>query len=192
MPQGETQASLNLYRSQVDQFITLGTVPFGSGTTTQYRNLGGVLLQGLEGELRWRKRSGLGGFLNLGFRRSEDLDNGRKVGDIAPWGANGGVDWVLSSRWSFSLRGHYVAGRDTVNWDSTSPYVVRRVSPYATWDATLGALRLAPGLEMRLSLSNLFNRVYYDPGARTADGKTYNAVVMQQPIRAFLTLDYRY
>lgn len=191
-PQGETQASLNLYRSQVDQFITLGTVPFGNGTTTQYRNLGGVILRGLEGELRWRKRSGLGGFLNLGIRRSEDLDTGRKVGDIAPWSANGGVDWVLSSRWSFSLRGHYVGGRDTVNWDSTSPYVVRRVSPYATWDAAVGALRLFPGLELRLSLSNLLDREYYDPGVRTADGKTYNAALMQQPIRGFLTLDYRF
>ncbi len=185
------EASLNLFRSRVKGFITLGTVPYGAGTTTQYRNLGGVELSGLEAELRYRGPSALEAFLNLGGHHAEDSDTGRKVGDIAAFKANGGISWRSPARWGFSLRGHYVGARDTVNWDSPSPYVVRRIAPYATWEASITAFQLRRGLDLRLSILNLLNRDYYDPGARTADGKTYNGAALQQPFRVFITLTWR-
>lgn len=185
------EASLNLFRSRVKGFITLSTVPYGAGTTTRYRNLGGVNLGGIEAELRYRGSSGLEAFLNLGGHRAEDSDTGRKVGDIAAFKANGGFSWRSSARWGLSLRGHYVGARDTVNWDSPSPYVVRRIAPYATWEAAITVFQVRPGLDLRLSILNLLNREYYDPGVRTADGKTYNGAALQQPFRAFLTLAWR-
>ncbi|MBI3130065.1 MAG: TonB-dependent receptor [Acidobacteria bacterium] len=184
------EASLNLFRSRVKGFITLTTVPFGTGSTTQYRNLGGVTMEGAELEVRYRGEWGEGWF-NAGSHRAEDSGTGRKVGDIAPLKLNGGLTWRPAPHWGLSLRGHYVGPRDTVNWDSPSPYVVRRVSPYATWEASVTAFQLARGLDLRLSIQNLLNRAYYDPGARTADGKTYNAVALQPPFRAYLTLTWR-
>lgn len=185
----------SVYLNQVDNFITTISVPYPanpSGTTTRYSNLGGVRILGAELDLRKEIQPGWMIHGNLCTTQAEDATTGRNVGDIAPWKANLSLDARLRLAFGVSLRGHYVSRRDTVNWDSSSIYTVRAVPGYFTLDATFTWYPPTPGLDIQLNVYNLFDRTYYDPGPRSADGKTYNAVILQQPLRVFLGLRYRF
>lgn len=192
-PDRPWQVSLNAYLTRISDVIALRTgVPFGAGTTTQYHNVGGVRIQGLELEGRGRLPSGLGWFANATAARAEDAATGRKTGDIPALKGNLGLDGAWGPSFRASLRAHVVGPRDTVNWDSNSIHIVRRVAGYTSVDLTLRWVNLVPGLEMKLQALNLFSARYYDPGVRSADGKTYNAVLLQPPLRVFLGVGYRF
>lgn len=182
--------TLSAYATRVDNLIQEKRVPFGSGSTNQFQNVGGLRIQGLEGELRGYLGRSLSVQANVTATRVLQVEKERRYGDIAPWKANLLLDWEPGGRWNLSLRGHYVSARDTVNWDSSSPYVVRRVGEYATLDASVAWLP-GPAWEVRLHVLNLLDREYYDPGPRSADGRSYPGAILQPPARGYLSVAYR-
>lgn len=187
-PSVRWNTTLNFFESQIENFITSVSVPFGSGTTTKFVNQGSLRVQGIELESQYNFSPETSTYFNLTTVSAKDPATGRRTGDIAPLKANLGFDYHAPGQWSLSLRSHYVGPRDTVNWDSPSIYIVRRVEAYFTLDMSLAWRKIWRGLDLRLNAYNLLNREYYDPGPRSADGKTYNAAILQQPRRILLGL----
>ncbi|HJW34486.1 MAG TPA: TonB-dependent receptor [Holophagaceae bacterium] len=185
-------ATLNAFETSIDNFITSVIVPFGSGTTTKFTNQGGLRIQGLELESQYYLSPDASFYMNLTSVSAKDPTTGRRTGDIAALKGNLGFDYRSPRKWGLSVRSHYVGPRDTVNWDSKSLYVVRRVGAYFTVDLSLSLLDLWKGLDLRLNAYNLMNREYYDPGPRSADGKTYNAAILQQPRRIMMGLAWHF
>jgi outer membrane receptor for ferrienterochelin and colicins len=186
------RGSIALYRTRISDLIRLVDVPYGADTTNQFKNIGELEVRGLELESRCLLSERTSLFVNATATTSKDPQTGRKTGDIAPFKANAGLEASLGRGWSASLRAHWVCARDTVNFDSDSIYVVRRVDAYVTADLALRKRDLAPGLDLTISLYNLFNVTYYDPGPRSADGKGYNGATIQEPFHVLVGLTYRF
>jgi outer membrane receptor protein involved in Fe transport len=186
------RSSASAYYTRVEELIRLVSVPYGPGTTNQFRNIGELEVRGLEFESRFFFTKDVSLFFNATATSAKDPKTGRKTGDIAPLKANTGLEASLGNGWDLCVRGHYVAPRDTVNFDSPSPYIVRKVDGHFTVDLSVGRRDIAKGLDLRISVYNLFDAAYYDPGPRSADGKSYNGAIVQQPFHAFVSLRYHY
>ncbi len=183
------RASLNLYWNRIDDKIQLTPQPDG---TNRFADGGRVEIIGSEAEARyfWNARSSA--YVNLTASDARDLAGQRSTGGIAPVQAQLGADLRVGRHLGVSLRGHAVARRRTARWDSDSLLTVHSVAPYATVDATLTWFDLWPRLDARLSVYNLTDTRYFDPGVRSADGSYYNGAVLQLPLRAYLGLGYRF
>ncbi len=190
-PQENQRHTLNLYLNQVENKIDLFPIP-GQPGKNKFENRGAIEIFG--GELESRIHLGAGGsaYLNLTANSAKDKDTGRRTGGIAPLQAQFGTEWRIQDRYTASLRGHWVAARDTARWDDPSLLTARSVPAYLTFDLALGWKRILPGTDLTLSAFNLTNRRYYDPGVRSADGTYYNGAILQQSFRAYAVLDYRF
>ena len=185
-------ASLSLYGTRITDLIRLVDVPYGTDTTNQFQNIGELRVRGIELESQYLFGNGASVFVNATATSAEDPETGRKTGDIAPFKANAGLETPLGCGWSMYLRAHYVSARDTINFDSDSIYIVRRVDSYTTADLSFLKSGLAKGLDLKIALYNIFDARYYDPGPRSADGKAYNGATIQEPFHAFVSLTYRF
>lgn len=185
------KGTANTYLNQVENKIQLVPIP-NTPQGNHFENRGRLEIFGLELESRWFLGPKHSYYLNLTANSAKDKDTGRVTGGIAPLQAQAGVEMLFWDRFGMSLRGRWVARRDTARWDDPSLLAVSSVAAYATADLSLVWYRLYPGLDLRLSAFNLGNARYYDPGVRSADGQYYNGAILQQPFRAFLGVDYRF
>lgn len=187
--------SLSVYLNLVDDKIEQVSRPNPAGSDpaviNKFENVGKVLVYGFEAEARGRFTRGLSAYLGLGGARARDLRTGNPTGGIAPLQAQGGIEHKRGGL-GLSLRGRWVARRETQNAMNPSPYVVGSVNAYATVDFSLTWEGLVKGMELVLSAYNLTNERYYDPAPRSGDGTYYNGVILQQPRRAFLGMTYRF
>ena len=187
-PVFNSKNSLSLYRNRVSNKIDLVSIPEGN----RFVNRGSLLIRGGEFESRYFMDSDNSIFLNLTANSAQDDATGRDTGGIAPFQGNLGTDLLFRERLGVSFRIHYVAARKTAAWDSTSYLTAETVDPYLTCDLALHWRNLLPGFDLRLSLYNLTNVHYYDPGPRSADGQYYNGAILQQPFRGTLGVSYRF
>ncbi|HJW32316.1 MAG TPA: TonB-dependent receptor [Holophagaceae bacterium] len=185
------QTTTSLYLNQVEDLIQQVSVPYGSGTINQFRNVGKVQIFGGEFEYRAQVLGPWAAYFNLTANQAKDLGTGRDPGGIAPLQSNAGFEG-RSGAFGFSLRTHWVASRRTQNHDNPSPYVVVRVPAYASVDLSLSWINALPGLDLRLNGYNLTNAHYYDPAPRSGDGNYYNGAILQQPARVFVGFAYRF
>lgn len=184
--------SLSVYYNQVIDLISAVTVLSGSSSTHQNQNGGSLRILGQELESRYLFSDRASLFVNLTFNRTKAVETGKSLADIAPFKANAGLDLSLGMPWSLNLRGHYVSSRDTASADSENLYAAKRADSYLTFDLSLAWMNALPGLEARLGIYNLLNRRYFHPGLRTADGATYNSLIIQPGIRIYLGATYRF
>jgi outer membrane receptor protein involved in Fe transport len=202
--QGEgVSASVAAYEAHFSDVVGLKTVPFddgtpfGTGTTTQFQNLGRRRVRGVQGEAAYELgRVEIYG--NFTLTQPFDLDpkdasgqplldaDGRRielrVGDIAGHQANLGGNLRWGKKLNVNLRINYVGPRPT-GPGTTVPTNHSSIGSYVTGHLTLTWNDVVPGASLRLLINNIANRQYYDPGVREA-GLTFAARV-PQPGRAF-------
>lgn len=100
---------------------------------------------------------------------------------------NGGFNAPLGKRWNWSLQASWLSERprdpdDRFAYDpGVAPYKRPDPSGYLLVNSTLRLLEVVPGLEFRLSVTNLFDRDFYDPTYEPT--KYYD---LQAPGRTFL------
>ncbi len=190
-PTLEWRNSISVYRNRVSDLIVGTAVPFGNGTTLQNNNSGGLKIFGQEVESRYYFNAKNSIYANATFSKTE-LDNGSRQGDLAPFKFNAGADWMLHDRYAINVRGHYVSARDTINKNSPNIYTAKRVGAYETLDGSFTWMNIAKNLDLNATVNNLFDKQYYDPGVRSGDGRTYNAMIIQEGRRGFIGLNYKF
>jgi len=194
-PTLEWRNSISIYSNRVSDKIDLVEgLPNPGGTTattSQHQNTGGLKIFGQELESRYYFDAKNSIYANATVSRTE-RDNGDRQGDLAPFKANLGADLLFKNKYGFNIRGHYMAARDTINKNSPNIFVARRVDAYFTADAAFTWKGLAKGLELTAAVNNLFDEQYYDPGVRTADGRGFNGMIIQEGRRGYLGANYRF
>lgn len=190
-PSLQWRNSLAVYSTRISDLIAGVNVPFGSTTTQQHQNSGGLKIFGQEFESRYYFDARNSIYANATFSRTEK-DNGDRQGDLAPFKANLGADLVLRGRYGLNLRGHYVSGRDTITKVDPKTHGASRVDGYFAADAAFTWMEVAKNLDFRAVVNNLFDTQYYDPGVRTADGRGFNGMIIQEGRRGYLGVSYRF
>jgi outer membrane cobalamin receptor len=188
---GRWKTTTSVYLNRVENKIDLYPVP-GLPGASQFQNRGTLDIFGGEFEGRYFLDPLRSVFLNLTANSSKDHDTGRSAGAIAPLQGNLGADFALSRGFTSSVRVHVVPSRKTERWDSTSLLAVNEVDGYVTADVSLIWRRPLPGLDLRLSVFNVGNVRYFDPGPRSADGSTYNGAILQLPFQASFGVSYQF
>jgi len=151
-----------------------GTIDWGKD---QHRNLGRRLIYGLEFQAKYRFSGSNEVYLNYSYLNPWDLNTNTRVGDISEHKANAGCTFSIIDRLGGMVRANLVGPRTTV---PTNP--VRRVAGYSVCHLILTYRDLFERLDCQLMVNNLFDREYFDPGVRTADGDYY-ASLLPQPRR---------
>ena len=187
-PNAHWKSTVNAYWNVVRDKIEL--VPLADQYGNRFENHGRLEIFGSEIEGRYLFSEASSVYANITANRARDQVTGVDPGGIAPIQTNFGLTHGWSDRWTGSLRGHWVAGRRTARWNSTSLLTTGHVDPYFTLDGTL-TFAMSKRIDLRLNAYNLTNAHYYDPGARAADGEYYNAAILQQPLRLFFGVSYR-
>lgn len=205
-PSPRWRSTLSVYHNQVADRIELGRDPVSG--LNQNQNRGSLRIFGQEVESRYFLDARNSVYLNATFNSSRVPETGARQGGLAAAKANVGADLLFAGRWSLNLRAHAMSGRDVplerldqahpgtnavkVDGEWVLASAARRAGGYLTLDAVLTWLGALRGLDLRLGVYNLGDRAYYDPGTRIPDGRGNNALILQQPRRAFLSVTYRY
>ena len=199
-------AEVAVYEARYDNVVTLRTVPFGTGTTGQFQNLGELRIRGLQATADWRLGPWdlYGNYTYTDPVNTTPLDargeplvvDGRRVrelriGDIPEHQLNLGVSRRLWERLDLHLRGNYVGDRPTGQGTTVPTNPLSEVGDYfATHTAVTYRGLLARGLDLQLYVENLLDADYYHPGVRQA-GADFAARVPQPGRSAYLRLIYR-
>lgn len=125
----------------------------GTGLT-QYRNLNSVAVNGMELESEFELKFGLRARASYAFQIAKD-DNGdsltnspRRIGTL-----NVSVP-MFDPRWRMGFEAQYIGARHTD---------LSKIDSYTVANLTFGVQDLIKGLNLSLSIYNLFDHKYYDP-----------------------------
>ncbi len=192
LPLDKWEHNLSVFRNNVEDLISTVNYEYQGAVITKFANVGKVKIWGVEYETRYFLDKEKSFYFNLTWNSAKDGTTDRKTGDIAPYKANFGADLTFRQRYCLSVRAHAVSECKTINWDSASIYVVDKVPGYLTADVTFSVLNVWKGLDLRAAIYNVTDKKYYNPGVRTANGIGYNSMVIQEPFRIFVSLNYKF
>ncbi len=159
----------------------------GCTTTNQFQNSGRLEIQGLQGEAHWKPGAfRLSG--NYTYARPRDPDQNLRVGDIASHRVNLLGSWTLAGRLDLDLRFNWVIGRKTGKGTTVDRNPYPEIPNYAAVGLAATYRRLLPGLDLQLSVENLFDSLYYDPSLRNPSGFPIAARIPQPGRAVYLHL----
>jgi iron complex outermembrane receptor protein len=172
---GSLRAVASAYRYGISNLITLQTDPLDG--LNVFNNVDRVQAHGVELELEGRLARRLDGRVSYAWQRSEDVSTGEILTNSPRHLAKLNLTAPLwRERLSAGVELLYVSRRDTVVGGTTGAY--------ALTDLTLFGRPWKRGPEIGVSVYNLFDREYGDPGgeehtqeAIPQDGRSYRAQV---------------
>lgn len=145
---------LSVYRNRLSNLL----VRVNQGDTWWWDNAGTLTTNGCEAGWQYR-RGRLKAYLNYTYTDSRDGAD-RRVAEIAPHGANAGIQYTFASNLHASLRAQYLGTRD-------NPRLIPATGNTRIDDALIlhaaATLRLPRGFDLQLVVNNLLNAVYYHP-----------------------------
>lgn len=175
-------AQLNGFRNELTDVIFLGNLV----NFQQNKNPGKITINGLEAKLDANITSALSGFFNFTFQdavaKNMITGNRFKTANIARFKGNAGLNLYVKELFTLGLTNNWVGRRKVVN---TNPY--GPVSGYLLTNCTLNTDRFfKKRVSVSLSVRNVFNVKWLDPGFRSADGFIYSTVLEQPGINGLL------
>lgn len=167
---------VNFFRNELRDVIILSNL---TGFTPN-KNPGEININGAEATADMVLSKNVSGFANLTLQdaKGKNLVTGEegKMPGIASFKANGGVTFYVEDIFTFTFTGNYVGQRRSPRTDPYGP-----VAGYFLANCMLSAKDvLKKGISASLSIRNIFDTEWLDPGFRTADGFLY-ATVLEQP-----------
>ncbi len=156
-------------------------------TTNQFQNAGRLAINGLQGEAHWNP----GVFrltANYTYTHPMDPDRDLRVGDIASHRVNLLGGWTYANRLELEGRLNWVMGRVTGKGTTVDRNPYTEIPNYAILGAAVTYRRLLPGLDLQLSVENLFDTLYYDPSLRNPSGFPIAARIPQAGRTVYLHL----
>lgn len=174
----ETFGSISLYKYTMDNLIDTGVDPRDS--MAQFQNISKVNALGLELDLETRLRSGLTGYANYSLQEVKDDRTQLQLSNAPRHLVHIGAGYQLFSLLEVSAEMQYETGRKTVYGTVTDPFLVTNLN--------IVAFHLSEGFTGSLSVRNLFNVSYSNPG-----GFEHRQPDITQDGRTFLVkLDYKF
>lgn len=188
-PIKELLLQLNAFRNELTDIIVLTTLQ--TGGYTQNQNIGEAVVNGLEGRIDATISKKVSGFVNLTYQTGEQTarlfarpDSTFNIPNIATWKGNVGITIHVADLFYANVIGNWVGKRSVLG---TNPY-----GPVAGYFVTNCAVTTHKFFNdhfyISLTVKNLFDVKYLDPGIRAADGNLYSTVLEQPRITAILKI----
>ena len=182
-PVKELLFQLNTFRNELADIIVLTTLQ--TGGYTQNQNLGEAYVNGVELKADAAFSKKISAFVNFTFqegeqtaRRFAQADTTFKIPNIAVMKANAGVTVYLPELLTINLIGNWVGVRQVLGYN---PY--GNVPGYLITNCAFTSRKFSDNrIFVSLTIKNLFNVKYLDPGIRSADGLLYSTVLEQPGI----------
>lgn len=147
---------VNLFYYEIDDLIN--AVPISGLIATQYKNAGQRTGHGGELEVTYQAFEDLSLQANYAYQTAKDEGTGQSVGEAPNHQVYTRADWSISPRWLFSSQLNWVGKQKRTAADQREP-----VSDYVTVDMTLRTRGLWQGLDLSLSVRNIFDEDVRDP-----------------------------
>jgi outer membrane receptor for ferrienterochelin and colicins len=190
-PRSDFDVQLVAYRAHYEGIVAeVSGVPcpptLGCQTTNQFQNAGRLEISGLQGEAHFTP----GAFraaANYTYARPREPDRDLRVGDIASHRVNlqGGFS---AGKLDVEMRLNWVLGRVTGKGTTVDRNPYTEIPDYAIVGAAVSYRRLVPGVDLQLSVENLFDSLYYDPSLRNPSGFPIAARIPQPGRVVYLQL----
>jgi outer membrane receptor for ferrienterochelin and colicins len=166
----------NLFQNQLKDVI-IQDMPVGMGVT-QNQNSGTASIKGLEAKMDIVPSKSYASFLNFTYQKGVQNDGKKEssIPNIATIKGNVGLTLYIAEFLTVNIVENWVGDRSVAQ---TNP--LGKIEGYFNTNFTLSTSKLFnKRVSASISIRNLFNQTYYDPGIRAADGNFY-ATVNNQP-----------
>lgn len=183
----QSYVELSGYRSDYSHLLALVSVPYGSGFTQQYRDLGKCLVYGAQVASELFVDKHLTIYANATYTNSQTILTSSKgadsitvrTGDIATFSGNAGANVAFfRNKCNVNVRVNYVGDKPTGKNTSVAANPFTNIPGYALLNATVGYMVLK-GILIQVGCNNIADTKYYSPGMRTADGGIYAPRIIQ-------------
>lgn len=166
-------ADITAYKANYTDIIGTKIVPYINNTTTgQNWPMGTMEIYGIQSNLSI-KYLNYDFYANYTYTDPKNTDDNTRIGDIASHNANFGINGLYFEKLNLNLRFNYtgerLTGPGTTIAANTSKFPANIIGNFT---ATYSDL-LIPGLTLQMICNNIFNKEYFDPGIRSADGISY-------------------
>jgi iron complex outermembrane receptor protein len=147
---------VSLYHYDISNLITSVDDPLSG--MSQFQNMGNVQGGGAELGLRRTWENGIRGFMNISYQESENEETKKEMVNSPEVVSNAGISVpVIGSKAYLSAETRYISRRLTLSDEHTGGYYLTNVIFFApsVWN----------GFDISVSIRNLFNTGYADPGS---------------------------
>jgi len=172
-------ADIDAYRALYTGITGTKNVPYLDGTTGQNWPMGSMEIKGIQSTLSYKYKN-YDIYANYTYTDPQNTDEDLRVGDIAKQNANFGLNALYFEKLNCNLRFNYIGerltGPETTVTANTSVFPAHLVANMAISYQDL----FLNGLTFQLICNNIFNKDYFDPGIRSADGISYATRVPQR------------
>ncbi len=144
------QIDINFFYSEIKDLISTSGV--------KYENTGEVESFGSEIEIKGHFNKNAGYYANYSFADTEDKLTGEDRPNVAKHKANIGGDFKISQNININANFYVCGKKSRAKGDPRDD-----VDSYTKLDTTVLIQDLIPGLEISVSVKNLFDTTYYDP-----------------------------
>lgn len=173
---------VSVYYSKIDNVV--GKIPYPENPSyVQNANIGVFNIYGLQSNITYKIKT-FSAYLNYTYCKPEQTvdetgDVYNRVGDISSHQVNAGINKLFFKKLNLNLRMNYDSKRITGE-GTTVPLNNCTFNGTTIFNAVIGYRKLLPGMTLQLICNNLFNKKYYDPGVKLADGYTNPSRTLQQ------------
>jgi outer membrane receptor for ferrienterochelin and colicins len=164
------------YLSNYSNAVGLASAVTPAGiTTTQFQALGKQRIFGIQSEAKYDIKN-LNVWGNFTYSNPRDLSKveGQKipVSDIAPWSANLGAVYEPVKSLSISVTNNYISSRKSGIGTSGSSNPITSFPSIYLLNSAITYQNILNSFSLQLQVSNIFNKEYFVPGIRAAEGVT--------------------
>lgn len=151
-------ATANVFYYDIEDYITFVPVPGGGGVLRQAQNVGERKGRGLELEADYSPSYNLRLLANYAYQHSEDKQSRADVGEAPQHQVYGRSEWGFLPSWHLDAQLTWVGKQRHAAGDNRP-----EVDDYTTVDLAVRKLDAVAGLELALSVRNLFDADVREP-----------------------------
>ncbi|MES2328680.1 MAG: TonB-dependent receptor plug domain-containing protein [Bacteroidota bacterium] len=183
-------ADIVIYRSLVKDVVGVRQLPGGLSTND---NIGRFAITGIQSNITYRKKT-TSAYINYAYTRGRQTQNENGevnlvVGDIASHTINAGVYYEPVKYLGINLRSNYISSQPTGSGTSV-PANTMQFPAYMIAHATASVKNLLKGTTLQVICNNLFDKTYFNPGVKAADGIENPTGILQRGRNFILRINY--
>jgi len=146
--------------------------------TTQHQAIGNALIQGLQSNIYFNY-SKYSSYLNYTFTNPYKIgDEKVRIGDIASHHINCGVNALYFNKLNLNLRANFSGSKPTGKETTVSNNPLNEIDPYLILNGAI-SYKIYKNLSVQVLINNIFDKEYFDPGVRSANGIYYASKLPQ-------------
>jgi outer membrane receptor for ferrienterochelin and colicins len=118
------------------------------------------------------------------------IDTTLRIADIATHKMNAIVNFIFLKNFNINLRANYVSSKKTGPGTNLPLNHFGTFDKYITGNMVISAQNLVEGTSIQLICNNIFDKVYYSPGIRSAGGVRYPDSILQMGRNFFIKINF--